>query len=477
MSLDLKKEAFIFGNISLLNINFSEIDLKELENYYIHVTKKILKEDKSWPWRFMKNFKILLNYYENFLISDLEKFKDLENFLFTSIKFYEKTMEIKDYNFENPQRDEDFFGINSVVVVNLFRDKMNLYKKSNKKINIDDFLIRFQNYLEDNFTYDYGLSYDDIKWTSKWKFLAKNKEITFDNVDVYLDSYFKSWNLYYNSSMANNIKALSERLYFLDKYAKNYLRILENNLEKVTEKMFNMFPYSIVYNDYKKLLFYNVYYPPLLKVEPKKNISDTRWLLSVIPNFLTAYILGFPVISMDIPGEKQLVKYIKFLESNGPEKYFNLINKEFNYNYIKSISFNIETGNGTDESNNIVDLCYNNICDFNQDDVSCLFNDNVVHYFTAKEFKTLIKKQENPYNRQDFPNLTKVIENLKFKNKVKKNLLSRGVDVELDGTLSENLEEIKSKISSKMVIHYFPHIENNTDSYYRPLLEILLQSI
>ena len=199
-------------------------------------------------------------------------------------------------------------------------------------------------------------------------------------------------------------------------------------------------------------------------------------MLSILPDFLSAYLLGFPVITMDIPGSKNLKFFIEKLENLGVEEYFNFIKEKFNKSYINSISFNINTGNLKEEEN-IVDLCYNDISDFNQDDISCIFNQDVVHYFTSKEFKTIIKKQENPYNRQFFPNIYKILENLKFKNKVKKSLLSRGLDVELDSTLLENFNEIKEKLSSKSVIHYFPYIENDVDNFYRPLLQILLQGL
>ena len=431
-------------------------------------------KDKSWPWRFMKNFKTLLHYNENYLISDIKKFEKLEDFLLKTIKFYEKFFSKKKYNFLKPTECSDFFGINSIVMVNLFKSKLQIYKKNNRFIDLEKFSNKFSEYLiEDNdFIYDYVSPYDDIKWTSKWKFLTKNKEITFENIDIYLDSYFENSNLYYNSSMGNNIKSLSERLEFLEIKAPNYFKILQKNLVKVTEKLFNIFPYNIVYNDYRSLLKYQSYIPKLVN----DNISENKWMLSILPDFLSAYLLGFPVITMDIPGSKNLKFFIEKLENLGVEEYFNFIKEKFNKSYINSISFNINTGNLKEEEN-IVDLCYNDISDFNQDDISCIFNQDVVHYFTSKEFKTIIKKQENPYNRQFFPNIYKILENLKFKNKVKKSLLSRGLDVELDSTLLENFNEIKEKLSSKSVIHYFPYIENDVDNFYRPLLQILLQGL
>ena len=441
------------------------------------MSEEIIKQDKSWPWRFTKNFKSLLEFNENNLFSNLSEFNSLLDLLYKTIKSYEKIIGNKRYNFLNPTTETDYFGINIVVILNYFRNKLHLYKRNNFLIDIDSFEEKFKeyNFEENDFVFDYVSPYDDIKWTSKWKFLAKNKEITFENIDIYLDSYFKNSNLYYNSSMCNNIKSLAERLNFLEKFSPTYFREISKMLPLLSEKLFNIFPYGIIYNDYKPLLKFNTYAPTLLR-EIKTPVSEYTWMFSILPSFLICYILGFPVISMDIPGNKKINEFIKLLEKKGDKEYFEYIRDEFNQKYMKSISFNTETGNGID-GEIILDLCYNNILDYNQDDVACLFNENVIHYFTSKEFRTILKKQENPYNRQFFPNISKIIENLKFKNKVKKNLNSRGLDLELDGTLLENFEEMKQKIASKNIIHYFPHVENNTDNFYRPLLEILLQNL
>ena len=477
MSLDLKKETFLFGNIENSGINFRRASLITLQEFVLELKVEDLKNDKSWPWRFTKNFKTLLDYNENNLFSNLNEFGLLLDLLYNTIQTYEKLLSIKNYNFLSPNTVIDFFGINIVVILNYFRSKLELYKKNNSEIDIERFERKFEkyNFEENDFIFDYVSPYDDIKWTSKWKFLSKNKEVTFENIDVYLDSYFKNPNIYYNSSMCNNIKALGERLTFLKEKAPNYLREIEKNLPKTTEKLFHIFPYGVIFNDYKPLLKFNSYVPKLLR-NLNKPVTKYMWIFSVLPDFLSCYLLGFPVVSMDIPGNKKMIQFIEKLEELGEEKYFEHIRKKYTEPYIKSISFDVETGN-LQEENKILDLCYNNISEYNQDDIACLFNENVIHYFTSKEFRTILKKQENPYNRQFFPNISKVIENLKFKNKVKKNLNDRGLDLELEGTLEENFEEIKQKIASKNIIHYFPHIETNTDTFYRPLLEILLQSM
>ena len=88
MSLDLKKETFLFGNIDIVNINFRRVSLTTLENFYREVDVNLLKDDKSLPWRFMKNFRDLLNIYENYLLSDVQQFYKLLDFFEKSSRFY-----------------------------------------------------------------------------------------------------------------------------------------------------------------------------------------------------------------------------------------------------------------------------------------------------------------------------------------------------------------------------------------------------
>lgn len=467
MSLDLMRESFLFGNIDMINANFRRINLTTLFLFLEKSDKEILSQDKSLPWRFLRNFKNLINIYENYLLAEEKKFYELIDFFQNCVLFYRKL--------RMREEEKEYLKINTTYLFDIFLARMKTYQVTNKKITLDGFVERFQDLIlkDSDLTFDYVSPYDDIRWSSKWKLLSKNKEVTFDNIDVYLDSYFKNSNIYYNSTMCNSIKSLAERLTFLQKNSPVYFDCLKDNIKSVTEAFFNCFPYNIVYNHYPKLFPFDCYRPFL---SLGKDITNERWMLSILPGFLSGYLLGIPVISMDIPDNKQLDKIIKIFEEKGKEKYFEHVKEEFNHGYIKSISFDTETGNGKD-GDKIVDLCFNDISEFNQDDVAGVFNNNIIHYFTSKEFKSIIKKQENPYNRQNFPNLNKLIENLKFKNKVRRNLINKGLDVELEGTLLENFEEIVTKISSENVIHYFPHTENNTDVFYRPLFEMLLNSL
>ena len=158
MSLDLNRDSFIFGNLDLIDIGYSRINFQKMYSYYSLLNSEILKKDKSWVWRY--------------------------------IKFYENLTNKNKYSSLNPKEKEDYFGINTLVIINLFKTKIELYSKTNASIDIKKFEKKFSDYLkeENDFLYDFVSPYEDIKWTSKWKFLTKNKEITCENTDIYLDA-------------------------------------------------------------------------------------------------------------------------------------------------------------------------------------------------------------------------------------------------------------------------------------------------
>lgn len=479
MSLDLNISYFIYGNLDIANVKLKEFRFDAVLKSLKSLDKKVFLEDKSFPWRFMNNFKILLKFYENFLISGGEEFKNLYNFLYETIIFLDGVYTKKSSDLTNPKKIDDFFSINKIILVNLFKEKITLYVNNNfegTNLILLDYNNLFKSYLQENgeFLYEYNIAYEESKWTSKWKLLNNENEIVFENVDIYLDTLFKNHNFYYNSSMFNNIKELSSRLDFLNKNCPQYLKILEKKLEKITEKIFTIFPYNIVYNDYKTLLKYNVYKPKALSLS--KDFYDELWILSILPIFFSFYLLGFPVVSMDVPETKQLLIFAKKIKTMGSDKYFDWVNKNFNTKYLLSISMGIESGNGEDDGK-IHDLCYNEISEYNQDDISCLFSDNVYHCFSSREFRDILKNQENPYNRQPYPNIGKILENIKFKSRLKKSLLSRGLDLDLEGTMKENWSEVFEKIKKKENLYYYPHIESNPQSIYRPILDILFQSL
>ena len=475
MSLDLMKEVYLYGNLDLF-YNISQIrklDFNVFEEYMENIS--FTKEDKSFIWRFYSNYDFIISSYEIIIIKEkekLRKFIDVTYSIFNKILKNVKTK--KSLTFETIEKNKDY----SFVLINLLVRKLHNKLKIHE-VEKDYFEFKFSDYCINqsfHFYLDFLTPYDYIKWTSSWKLVSKEKELILSDIDIYLDSYFKNNNLYYNEIMGNNLKVLQERILFLKNFSPTYLEMLRKNLLSLTEKLYNIFPYNKIYQDYRKLLPLDKKIYRNKMIRDDEDIGDRKWLFSILPWFLSAYLLGFPVISLDVPGEKILKKYIKMMESkDSPKDYYEWFTNHFNKRYLDSIEFETDVGNGTEE-NESLDLCYNKIKDYNQDDIASVFNNNVIHHFSCKEFETILKKEENPYNRDKITNLGKIIDNLKFKKKLKKHLITRGLNIDLDGTMYENYQEILENLEKESSDVNYSNTPNDMEQFYRPLLDIFLRT-
>jgi len=474
MSLDLLKEVFLYGNLDLVYSigQIKKFDIQIFEDYLENIS--FIKEDKSFIWRFYHNYDFIISSYEMIITKDKQKLKHFINITYNIFEKIRKIIKTKKSNtIETIDKNKDYLYTLLNLLVRKLHNKMKIHdlEKEYFDFKFSDYCIN-QSF---NFYLDYHTPYDYIKWTSSWNLISKEKELTLNNIDIYLDSYFKNYNIYYNETMEKDLQVLEERLIFLKNYSPSYLELLKKNLLPLTEKLYNIFPYNRIYQDYKKLLFVDskVYRNRLIRDE--KEIDDSKWMFSILPVFLTAYLLGFPIITLDIPGERIIKKYIKLItEKGGPESYFEWFSNNFNKKYLDSIEFETDVGNGIEE-NDALDLCYTKIKHYNQDDISSVFNNNIMHHFSSKEFETILKKEENPYNRGKITNLGKIIDNLKFKKKVKKQLIIRGLEADLNGTMYENyldiLENLEKEASS---VNYSSH-QNDIEHFYRPLIDVFLR--
>jgi hypothetical protein len=474
MSLDLLKDIFLYGNLDLVynSSDIKKVDFKVFNKYLDSVT--FFDRDKSFPWRFYHNMEFIINSYEVVVLKDEKKSKDFIDIFYQIItKYLELSKHKKFVSTVSLENIKDYSYILVNLLVRKIHTKLNLYQK-----NKDYFYIKLSNFEADkpfHYYLDYSSPYDYIKWSSNWKLVSRGNELVLYGIDIYLDSYFKNNNIYYNEYMENDIKLLSDRIFFLKEFSPSYLEILRKNITNVTEKLYCIFPYNKVYKDYKKLLFLDkdIYHNKYIKT--KEEFTDVRWLFSILPDFLSAYLLGFPIISLDVPGEKIIKKYIKYMEEKeNYEEYYKWFSENFNKKYLSSIEFESKIGNGSDDEES-VDLCYIKIKDYNQDDIVSIFNNNIMHHFSCKEFETILRKEENPYNRDKVTNLRKIIDNLKFKKKIRKNLLIRGLELELNGTMIENYQEVIEKIQDQNSRVSYSYTQNDIEHFYRPLLDIFLR--
>jgi len=260
--------------------------------------------------------------------------------------------------------------------------------------------------------------------------------------------------------MTKDITFLLKRLNFLEKKAKNYFdKVILDKLNFLSKNIFLSFPYKIIYEDYLILAkkYEQIYIPVMLKYFNLDKINKDIWLLAILPKYLSAYLLGYAIISSDVPNEKNLSKVIENIMEIGLDKYWEKIYHN-NREIIKLKSMSIDCGNNK-EDDKILDLTYTCIDEYNMDDTFLLFNEGVFYIFTYPEFEDLVNKERNPYNRNNIPILTSIIAALKFKKKIKRQLNYRYLDVELNSTMNDNFNLIKEKIEEEN------NFDNNLASY------------
>jgi hypothetical protein len=66
---------------------------------------------------------------------------------------------------------------------------------------------------------------------------------------------------------------------------------------------------------------------------------------------------------------------------------------------------------------------------------------------------------------------------MKFKKKMTKNLLLRGLNLDLNGTMLENFQDLKEKMIKDQDDRDYPMVFNETDMIYRPFIDIFLNNL
>ena len=448
MSNDLLIETFRFGRLDLI------YTLRELKNIDLKILfKNDIDYHIGWEWRLFHNLKLLVTIGERNLINnETEKFLPILDYLEKIIKNYEKKFNLTDRRLYS--KSLNYFLVIVYCLLKEIKNKLNINEKSVIVLQ-KDFNKRFKNYLDiikkKNFFLHNFSPFEENKWSSKWKFIYEEKEIILRNIDVYIDTYFYNPNIYYRNDMSNNLFFLASRLQYLKENTKKYYRsCISLRVYSLSERIFYQFPITNIFNNYRKLIALgeHVFIPELYR-ETK---TDEFWLFSVLPRYLVAFLLGYPVITsgdFEVKNLKQSI--LNFIQDK--QKYYKDYAENVIDPYIKIKSFGIDCGNGIDDEN-VIDLSYNNINQYNIDDITIYFSQGVNHIFTSPEYDNLLKKQINPYNRANITNLINIKENISFKSKLLRKLKNRGLEINLNATLKEIYEEIIEKISQEKDIIY-----------------------
>jgi hypothetical protein len=469
-------QVFIFGNLELV---YSRRDIKAFK---IKEFTNILKDSINinlgnyWPWRFYRNIKYLFNCWDNSIFSEpiflLELYDLVEEILIiakTNNIDITKIKNIKDYQ----------VPIALILLLKYIDDKTNFFLRFIEAPWDEKIRNNWKNKFETSFSFhrnsfllcDYIISYNDNLWSPSWCINFLDEQMIIPFIDIYTDQYFINNKLKFNKYMINDIPNLYERIFFLKNNALLYYNnYIEKRINDLTKNIFYTFPYNLIYIDYYKLLnkIDNIYIPSILDKININKINIDVWLLAILPKYLTAYLLGFPIITCDIPSDKNFYPILNEIASDGIDNYREKIYKN-NYQLIKLKSMGIECANNMEE-NKILDLTFNDISEYNIDDTLLFFNQGICHVFTYPEFDDLITNERNPYNRNNMPLFTSVLSSLKLKKKIRRHLNYRFLEVDLSGTMKENFQTLCKKIKIK------PDLINKEYNYTNALLNIFFNA-
>ena len=241
-------------------------------------------------------------------------------------------------------------------------------------------------------------------------------------------------------------------MFLKEKSSSYFEKCIVPNLEIVTKNIFTNYPYQIIFKEYMEIIDIHslVFKPDLYKVSKFK--SEIGWLLCILPQKISAFLLGYPIISCGIPSTENICERVNKIEDEGLDKYIAEINT-VNKTIINSLSFGVNIANGIDSDGNFVDLLFERVIDYNLDDYILFYNSKASHIFTYPEFNDMSKKQINPYNNKTkIPMLDRINRNMEIKQELKNELKERGLVIEMNGTISSNIEDILHNIKSGKIL-------------------------
>ena len=457
MSADLLKETILHGNLDLVYLPSA---IKKIDIKYLYETLKEFNIKENSIYRFFINYKLFVNVKE----IDLIKLKDKDNIYL--IKILENLIE-KAENLDVFDKLDirintcDYNSVVKVFIYNLLHflyDKIRYYYLDDNSLseyflNFKETFEKFNNYfISERLIINYVIPLDANPWKPSWKITYNNEDYYLEGVDTFIDNTFRFYNIScYSHLMFLEIRYIVERLDYLKIHAKNYYQnYIKGNVNQLTNNIFDNFPLQIIYRDYYEAMVKHedFYRPKITEYIRVEHFNKENYILAILPSYLTAYLLGYPILSCDVPSIKNM--YLKIRHFNS-ETYYENLAKNFNTDYHKVMSLNIECANPQDENQNYLNLFYNRIIDFNIDDTCQFFNNGIYHYFTSPEYSDLSKKATNPYNRSEFKIIDPIIYNLRFKRKTKRMLYNKGISVELNSTLKDNFLEIKQALETQEI--------------------------
>ena len=457
MSCILFKEALLYGNLEVVN-SLREIKKIKVEDFF--ETIKDFNLSHGGIYRFYINYKTYIAAKEFELIK--ENNPNSKILLDILLEIINKAEAIG--VFENLNININTCDYNSIIKVfiynllHMLEYKIRTYILENSEVNqlhklFCEYFKKYQPIFKTEYLIiDHITPLDNNSfWKPSWKINYKDEDYFLEGVDTYIDNIF----IYpmincHTEIMYLELRYINERINYLkQKTTEYYFNFIKDCVTVLSKNIFENFPLQIVYRDYYECMSNHSEFhkPELAKYIPLKDFNKDIYILSILPLYLTCYLLGFPILRSDVPSYKNIFERIK----NFSEDYFENLAKDSNRKYIELISMGVNCGNSQNEDGDYLDLFYNRVIDFNIDDICHVFNNGVYHLFTSTEFYDISRKGTNFYNRSELKIIDPIIYNLRFKRKIKRFMNGRGLKIELNSTLKDNFKEIKEAIKNQEI--------------------------
>lgn len=434
-NLNYTSEFFLYGNMNIIE----NLDVRKI----IPVLGDIkVKTQKYTQWCIYCNILCILQNMDSYILDNSELYIDFIKFVERCLRELKNELLIDKIEL----RDKHNYGIIYYIIINLCVKKtellnVSLLQKVKEYLNWSDKNEKIDIFIKRNLPYG--------KWSSKNIFVVNQEEIEIHELDIFLDNLFIEQTFVYTTNCKEFLYYLSERLNVI-KTLSYYNVYINKHIIDVTKRIYETYPLKLIYNDYVKLDYPNIFYPSIYKKLDKRD--NITWFFSILPETIRCYLVGVPVISCGCISEDLQINKINNYMNNKDIFYTNISNK--NKKYVELITENLSCGNIID-NDEPCDVLYNKVYDYNLDDLLILFSYSTYHIFTASEFEGLLEKKQNPYNRQKlFYHSSNILTKLAFKYQMNKMLKEKEIYVNLNNNLKDNLENIFYKLSDNKELVY-----------------------
>lgn len=285
----------------------------------------------------------------------------------------------------------------------------------------------------------------NILYTYSYSYISDNSQVTISSTlpELYSDEMIVFPKVTLPEVCPPILSKVTTRLENLKIHAPEYFKALEPYLKEYSIFALDNYPLRDLYNNYRNLMYISdaVLKPFGISAD---EFEGSNALLSIVHEYLRSYLLGFPYMSDNYITEKAQTDAMKLFYNDRDAYYKSL--QERNRNYIKSKMFLDSCSNGVDDNGDYVNLVYTPVVNYNIDDICVLMSNNTYFVFNYPEFKDILETEKNPYNREKLRSMNQMHSTIFVKDFICGLSKERGIDIELNGDLKENYEEVLEQV-------------------------------